>query len=261
MGSAKDAWLEQQEEQYEEERADWIREQLNNPDADEDTPGWEHYAIEYDHFYFERESDYYKDDWEVIGKSRLDIFQANINASKEILALQVSHSCQKNLHVMLHAHVVTAVEAYLSSTFIETTLSSYKLMRQLVETDPVFADRKFTIKDIFTKSESLKDDLRMYLKGLIFHEIRKVKPMYKEVFDIDFGETKWLFDAVSLRHDCVHRAGYDKEGKEAPLNKESINLLIEKCSELVSKVESEILLLEISTSDRWNTKKESNFPL
>jgi hypothetical protein len=152
---------------------------------------------------------------------------------------------------MLHAHIVTTVEAYLSSTFIEKALSTELFMRKLVETDPEFAKRKFTIKEIFTKRDSLKDDLRQYLKDLIFHDVAKVKEMYKSVLEIDFGEIGWLFQAVVLRHDCVHRAGYDKDGNEVPLTKTSIKELIEQCAALVHEVESSVMSLPVDSDFFW----------
>lgn len=251
MGLAKRLWMEQQEQEALDERETWIRGQLADPNADENSPGWQQLSDEYDlqHGYDDR--DFFEDDWDVRGKSRIEIFSENIAASKDILSLPVPDTSKKNLMVMLHAHVVTAIEAYLSSTFIELTLDADEHMRKLVETDPEFAKRKFTIQEIFTKRESLRDDLRSYLKDLIFHDIAKVKAMYKSVFGIDFGEVKWLFGAVLLRHDCVHRAGYDKDGNEAPLTVPSIEKLIDQAVALVNKVEEETSALPKSPIDFW----------
>lgn len=248
MGLVKHYWMEQQEE----EKAEWIREQLNDPDADEYTEGWDELAATYDESCYEAEHDY-EDDWSVEGKSYFEIFVENMHACKEILEVSLSHTSSKSLLVMLHAHVVTAVEAYLSSTFIQKALSAELYMRRLVENDPAFAKRKFTIQEIFTKQESLKSDLSQYLKDLIFHNIDKVKPMYLSVFEIDFDESTWLFDAVSLRHHCVHRAGYDKDGNEIELNKESISKLIVQCSTLVNSVETAISELPEDSTSIWKS--------
>ena len=251
MGLTKQLWMEQQEQDYLDEKAEWIRKRLGDPDADEFSDGWDQLSEEYDLFHSGSSRDPYEDDWGVLGKSRIEIFDENIAASRDILALSLTVSSTKNLLVMLHAHVVTAVEAYLSSTFIEKALSAELFMRKLVETDPEFAKRKFTIKEIFTKRDSLKDDLRQYLKDLIFHDVAKVKEMYKSVLEIDFGEIGWLFQAVVLRHDCVHRAGYDKDGNEVPLTKTSIKELIEQCAMLVHEVESSVMSLPVDSDFFW----------
>lgn len=251
MGYAKQMWMEQQEQEALAERKAWIRERLGDPDADEGSREWQQLSEEYDIHQGQDERDYYEDDWDVQGKSRIEIFSENLSASEEILTLAVTKSSQKNLLVMLHAHVVTAVEAYLSSTFIELSLDADEYMRKLVETDPEFAKRKFTIQEIFTKRETLRDDLRSYLKDLIFHDIAKVNLMYKSVFGIDFGDVKWLYEAVMLRHDCVHRAGYDKDGNEAPLTIGSIQELIDRCRALVKMVEEATIALPKRSFQFW----------
>lgn len=235
MGFVKQKWMEQQVD----DRTGWIREQLGNPAADEFTEGWNEIAEVYDSNWDHT----YEDEWSVHGKSRIEIFTENIEASRDILDVSLSGASFRNLLVMLHAHVVTSVEAYLSSTFIEKALSAEPFMQRLVENAPEFAKRKFTIAEIFTKRESLKNDLSQYLKDLVFHDVAKVKAMYFSVLDIDFGEISWLFEAVALRHHCVHRAGYDKDGNEVTLTKESIKRLIEQCETLIHETESMIISL------------------
>lgn len=238
MGLFKQYWMDQQESAYDEAKLEWIREQLGDDEADENTNGWDDLSEEYDDLHEADENDY--DDWSVAGKSRIEIFDTNIEAAREILTVKLSESSSKNLLVMLHGHLVAAVEAYLSSTFIEMALSKDLYMRRLVENDPEFARRKFTIKEIFIKRDELKNDLTQYLKQLIFHDIAKVKPMYHSVLEIDFGEIKWMFEAVELRHHCVHRAGYDKNGDEVHLSFEDIEVLAEKAETLVHRVETEL---------------------
>lgn len=244
MGLAKRMWMEQQEEEYAEERAQWIREQLGDEDADEDHPRWDELAEQYDQS-DNRSEDYYDyaDEWNVQGKTRLNLFDESMAAVTEMLGVNVSDQTRRSLYVMLYAHVVAAVEGFLSSTFIAKTLSSTTYIQALVESDPEFANRTLTVKEIFSKQESLHDEIGTYLKDLIFHKLDKVKPMYRSVFSIDFGNIGWLFKAVMVRHDCVHRAGYDKDGDEVTLNPQIILDLINQCAALVQKVDAEILAL------------------
>lgn len=250
MGLAKQRWIESMEEEAWEERAEWIRERLNDPEADEGTEGWDELSEEFDREY---PFQHYEDDWIVEGKSRLEIFDENIEATLEILNQSVKPQYEKNLIVMLFGHVVATLEAYLSSTFIHYALSSENHMRRLVEKDPEFAKRKFTVQEIFTRREELKDDLSEYLKGLIFHDIAKVKPLYLSVLDIDFGDVKWLFQAVQVRHHCVHRAGYDKDGKEVNLKKEDVVTLTGQATDLIHEIESMIMSMPIDGDFFWKT--------
>ncbi len=252
MGRAKEYWMEQQEAAAHEEKLEWIKEYLENDEVEEYSSEWHEAEEAYEehqsgmHLYWENlmHEKEYEDYWTVEGKTTFQIFNEIIESSQEIINIEISNKSKKNLFVMLYGHVVAAVEAYLSSTFIEKVLSSKNsnYIRKLVENDPEFGKRKFTMKEIFTKQEELKNEVKLYLRDLIFHKIDKVKPMYKDVLDIDFGDDiRWLFDAVILRHDCVHRAGYDKDGNEVELDKEKVELLINKCKQLVENIEAELL--------------------
>lgn len=249
MGMAKQQWMEQQEEEVYEAKCEWIRDYLEDDEADEGTHGWYEAEEAYEnqgHIDWKSlmDEDEYQDYWSVEGKTSFQIFNEIISSTKEIINIPInSDQVKKNLLVMLYGHIVAAVESYLSSTFTEKVMSSKdsEFIRKLVENDPEFAKRKFTIKEIFTKREELENDVKQYLRELIFHKIDKVKPMYKDVLNVDFGDDiKWLFEAINLRHDCVHRAGYDKDGNEVDLNKEQVEELIKQSTDLVKHIENEL---------------------
>lgn len=257
MGLVKSLWMEQEEEHAYEAKVEWIRKKLEDDEADEFTEGWYEAEEEYERYLHftcsqwrdEEYEDYlqsFQDNWTVEGKTSFQIFNEIIDNSQVLIALTVDNPLvRKNLFVMVYGHIVAAVEAYLSSTFINNVMSSEVFLRKLVEKDPIFANRKFTIAEIFTKKEQLDEDVKSYLRGLIFHDIAKIKPMYKDVLDIDFGKNlKWLFEAVKLRHDCVHRAGYDKDGNEVNLDNEKIEKLILECKNLVNMIEIQIITLQ-----------------
>lgn len=243
-------------EEEEELKAEWIREQLGDSEADEYTDGWEELAEQYD-MELEEEAflyalGWYKgDDWNVSGKSKFQIFNEIIESAREIVLLPVKRRTYKNLLVMVYGHVIAALEVYLASTFIDTVISSKKLLRKLIESDPEFEKRKLTMKEIFSKQEQLKEDVSEYLKSLIFHDIRRVKPMYNDVLDINFGDVRWLFEAVLLRHHCVHRAGYDKDGKDVDLDSTKIQILMDRCSSLVALIEK-----AVNTQSNQHRKEE-----
>lgn len=241
MGIAKRMWMEQQETEFEDEEAQWIRDQLADDDANKSHPEWDELSRQYRNGgldYYD-----YSHDWEVQGKTRLELFEDSVFAGTEMLNVDVSAQTKRAIYVMVFAHVVAAVEGFLATTFITTTLSSSTYIQRLVESDPEFAERKLTVKEIFSKHATLKDDIGTYLKDLIFHRLDKVKPMFKAVFDIDFGDIKWLFQAVRVRHDCVHRAGYDKDGEPIELNSQDLINLMHACLDLVKRVDAEIMAL------------------
>lgn len=183
-------------------------------------------------------------EWELANSEQLEMFNKQLAEIPAMLQIETTQSVEFSLLVMLHAHVVSTLEHFLSTTFIHRVTSSDKLTRKLIETDPEFGNRKFTVNEIYAQHSNIKSTVVTYLKGIIFHDMRKVKPMYAEVLGCDFGDISWLFRAVRLRHDCVHRAGYDKEGKPVTVSVESIKELVKSCRELAEKIDSHVQELD-----------------
>ncbi|MCF6287799.1 MAG: hypothetical protein L3J53_01000 [Proteobacteria bacterium] len=114
------------------------------------------------------------------------------------------------------------------------------MIKKLLCSDPELAKRKFSLSEIITEHENLKQTIVKYLKDLIFHNLAKVKPMYKSVLDIDFGDIEWLSKAVQIRHHCVHRAGYDKNGNKVDINQNDLDTLIQNCKDLAETINSSL---------------------
>lgn len=157
-----------------------------------------------------------------------------------ILELDVPEKARFSFLVMIHAHVVSAIEGYLAGVFIHDVCNSEELTRKLVESDPEFSKRKFTLREIYQEKETLKVTVASYLKDLIFHDLKKIKPMYEIVLNHKFSDLSWLFKAVEIRHHCVHRAGYDKDGEKVDISVESIADLLNNVNDLAGEIDSTI---------------------
>jgi len=178
--------------------------------------------------------------WVIDSSEQLDTYRDVVRNAYRLLQAPVDNDLKASLCNMLYAQVVTAVEAYLSGTFIRTVVNSDVLIRKLVVTDPALANRPLFLKDIFSQVEELKLTVAKYLQDLIFHDLKKVKPMYASVLDIDFGDIGWLFKAVLIRHDCVHRNGFSKEGKPTGVDDAVIVELIKNCSSLAVNIDEQV---------------------
>jgi len=243
MGRAKDEMMRYEEE---EPMREWIEETYGDDAGEEGSDTWEEAVEAYEHYcqrQIELEEEYFWQaelEWYIESQSQIGIFNNQIGSVKRLLEVDVDKETQFSLFVMLYGHVVAAVEAYLASTFIHKVTNSEELIRKLVETDPVFSNMKFSLQEIYEKQESLKLTVATYLKKLIFHKLNKIKPMYKSVLNHEFGDITWLFDAIEVRHHCVHRAGLDIEGKKVELSAHSINELVENATLLVISVENSV---------------------
>lgn len=178
--------------------------------------------------------------WDIEHSKQFEILNKHLSTIKKLLEIKIDNDTQFSLLVMLHTHIISAIEQFLSSTFIHHVTNSDNLTRKLIETDPEFGNRKFTINEIYAQHTDIKLTVATYLKDLIYHDMKKIKPMFKSVLSYDFGDMSWFFKAVRTRHDCAHRAGYDKEGKPVLITVESINELVENCKDLASAVDKHV---------------------
>ena len=240
MGLAKEKMMRQEEL---EPMYEWIEENYGDDAGEEGSDAWEE-AVQAFEDYCENQQrlqeEWYRQEeleWYIYSQSQVGIFDTQMQSVTELLDVQVANETQFSLLVMLHGHTVASVESYLASTFIHKVTNSEDLIRKLVETDPVFSKMKFTLKEIFEKQENLKFTVATYLKDLIFHDLKKVKPMFNDVLECDFGDISWLFGAINIRHHCVHRAGLDKDGNRVDISVDSIKELVRRSSLLVHEVE------------------------
>ena len=243
MGIANEEWMRRQEL---EPMYEWIEENYGDDAGEEGSDTWEEAVQAFEDYCEEQqrqEEEWNRQEeleWYIYNQPQAAIFDIQMQSVEELLEVQVANETQFSLLVMLHGHTVASVESYLASTFIHKVTNSEDLIRKLVETDPVFSKMKFTMKKIFEKQKNLKLTVATYLRDLIFHDLKKVKPMFNDVLECDFGDITWLFDAIKTRHHCVHRAGLDKDGNRVDVSVDSIKKLVERSSLLVHKVENKV---------------------
>lgn len=200
--------------------------------------GLEDRSIDLGPWAFDDETDEEEIEWDISSSDQLKVFHNHLENINILLETSFENQTKFSLYVMLYAHIIASMESFLSSTFIHRVTNSDILIRKLIETDPEFLNRKFTMNEIFLKTEGLKVTVATYLKSLIFHNLQKVIPMYRNVLGIKFDEPGWLFKAISIRHDCVHRAGYDKEGKLVSITADDIRKLMHSCEILAEDIDS-----------------------
>jgi len=251
MGITKRLLDDNFEEELNESLAQWVYGRFEIENFDEGHPEWENYKDQYfEELKFEQdESD---EDWwgdfheqwrSVDGKTPHELFTISMMESRDLL--DSSHLDEPPHHVlsMLYGHVVASIEGYLYATFRELVLNDDGLSLSFVKNDDSFSNKTVSYKVLFFKykEDPLRKLIDEYLQNFLFHKIKKVSSMYKKVLGVDFGEVKWLYDAVAMRHDCVHRAGFDREGNKVKLDKSVITELIDQSSVFIDLVDKLVL--------------------
>ncbi|WP_286902075.1 hypothetical protein [Vreelandella sedimenti] len=247
MGRAKEEMMRQQELEpfYE-----WLEDNYGDDTPEEDSEEWD---IAFQEFCDCKEQqaiyeleDYYRSEYEWLLKSKSPHgkFLREIRNIGNLLNTVTDSESYFSLLVMLHAHTVASLEAYLATTFIQNVTQSDALIKKTIEADDKLSKLKLTLKQFYDEEESVKKIVANHLGNLVFHYMPLVKPLFQKVLNIDFGEIDWLIKAVETRHDCVHRAGLNKEGVSIDLTVQSILELTLHSSILVEKIEKEIVYVK-----------------
>lgn len=153
------------------------------------------------------------------------------------------------LYKLLYANAITMMETYLGDTLKREVLKDEASMRSFVENYKPFKEIEIRLSDLFFKRDALPQYIRETLSSILFHDLRKIKPIYKDVLNIDIGDVRDLYRAVLVRHDIVHRNGFDKEEKEHVITKEDVQQLQDKVQKLIEQVNYVLVSRQDSISE------------
>lgn len=119
---------------------------------------------------------------------------------------------------MVFSQQVTALEAYLGDTLISAVMSDAAAMQRLIEQDEKLVKEKFSLVEISKEPTLVERKVREHLRSILYHNLAKVDVLYNIALGIrileEAKDSVSLLKAVTLRHDCVHRNGFDKDGNE-----------------------------------------------
>jgi hypothetical protein len=145
------------------------------------------------------------------------IFMSSYHGSGDLLAENGSDDGGHLVNRLVFSHQVTALEAYLGDTLKNEVFRDLDAMRRLVDQDIDLKKEKFTLAEISKEPELVEKKVREHLRGIMYHNLARVDVLYKIALGVRMldlaADTKPLFAAVMLRHDCVHRNGADKDGR------------------------------------------------
>jgi hypothetical protein len=188
----------------------------------------------------ESEDDYDQTLFEVVNanEDRLGTFRQAISTIESLLTATASSPALEPIHALLFVYVITALETYLSDTFINTVLGDKASLRKFIETNPDFQQRKVSFSEVLTHAERLPEEAKKHLLDVVWHNLGRVDAMYRATLGISFRSAMApVARAVSLRHDIIHRSGRQKDGTSVKVGPLDVRQLIADASELVGVIE------------------------
>jgi hypothetical protein len=186
---------------------------------------------------------YYEEQYEAISSNNLffDTFEREIENLKKLNNLKLDNDSLENiLKKQIHIGIIISMETYLSDAFINTVLSSKDFIRRFAETFEEFKEKSIKLSELFKHYDKIETTCKKNMLEVLYHNLSKIKGMYKATLEIDLGNIGELCKAVSIRHDLVHRNGKTKDGKDNVINSDTINNLILEMENFIGNINRQI---------------------
>lgn len=190
---------------------------------------------------------YYEEQFDAVSNNTMffETFKSEMDNLKELNNINLeSSTTDKTLRRQLYAGVIASMETYLSDAFINKTLNSESLLKKYVETFKDFKNQSLTLDKIYELQDNLEEICKKSMLDVIYHNLGKVKGMYKDTLNVDLGDISIESKAVAKRHHIVHRNGKDKEGNKIEITQEEISTLINQIKSFIKNIDEQIDKLE-----------------
>ncbi len=208
------------------------------------TSGYRITKLETDGFFNEDEYEALIDDQydAIVDNSEFyDTFCAEIRSLKELNSITLPNSrVDRTLKRQIYIGIISSMETYLSDAFINTTLNSDFFLKRFVFTFKDFKNETIPFNRLYEEFETIKHKCRQAMLEVIFHNLGKVKGMYRDTLGVDFGNIAVPSKAVTKRHDLVHRNGWTKEKDQVMIDSDIINALIVDIQSFIDRIEKQI---------------------
>ncbi|HGS4726174.1 TPA: hypothetical protein ACMDQ7_003419 [Vibrio cholerae] len=221
----------------------WIREHLDDEEADEETPGWHELAQEWGYLQESEQEQSEFFEW-YIAHSYSDIhrtFQYQIHKLRDLIEMQVAVFHEETFYKMSYAHAVTLMESFLADTVRSLILTDETYFMNAIHKVETLKESKYTLVEIAKQPDGAKGFAIAELSKIMYHNIPKVREILKAILGkkitVDISNVCRI---TELRHDIVHRDGKTTDGTLIKVDKdialETINLI----EQFVENVASEV---------------------
>ena len=144
---------------------------------------------------------------------------------------------------MTFTQQIAAFEAYLGDALINGVFADKAAMHRLLNGDHDLKATSIPIAIASSNPNVVSETVQRHLQDVIYHNLAKVAKLYEIAFQFDIWpnpETREkLFKAVHYRHDCVHRNGRTKDGKQLDVfTSEYVNDILDTTYAMVRHIEA-----------------------
>lgn len=246
MGLAKRAMQEMEEE---EELNEWLR---NNVDlgVEQGDEEWEELKEKvlsgevsmYDNSYWDKQ-DYEEELYWLSKEGRpFPVFVEQIKS----INMALSHDTSTLILKMKFSYIVTLMESCLGDMLKGFVFNDKQFIVNALKGVKELKDMKLNLIEIYQTDNIINKSIFKVLSGYLYHNVEKVAQVYQSIVGKTLPvncieKVGDIVKIVSLRHDIVHRNGFDIEGNEREL---TVEIYSKAVQDVVGFVEAMHLYLE-----------------
>jgi len=173
----------------------------------------------------------------------VETFRKDFRVLRDLLKKQPSEPARlrQAFFRMIYSSAITALETYLSDAFFQAVIKDEALIERLMLTTPEFSDRKYSLSELVEWRKQTKEKVSDYLFNIVWHNLAKVRCMYRDVLGVNFPDDSGrIHAAVVVRHDIVHRSGKSKSGKVHNFREADIEKLFAAIEIFVNEIDAQL---------------------
>jgi hypothetical protein len=238
MGSMKEYFLNVQDDKEE-----WIRDQLGDPNATDKTVGWAELEDEFYQSLFsatnEPDSDWYSNQNSTLLFQKLkdDLDQLRAMLAPRVIDL----GFQKPLYKMICAHTVTLLESFLADRIKSLIVSDPYYLEQALINIENLKKKDISPYDVWKHPQGVQGIVLERLSTILYHNIPQVIKIVEAITgDRPQFDLSGAIRVVNLRHDIVHRNGKTMDGQELSINFELAEDAINQVETFLSAVHAHL---------------------
>jgi hypothetical protein len=156
--------------------------------------------------------------------------------STSVLSLEGAGSTMEHLARMAFGAAISALEAYLWETVAYWAKSNREVLKGIVRNIPELRDKPIKLGDVFDEHEGIEARVMLYLQNLVWHRFDKAAMLLRHGLGIKLPSFKPFQEALTKRHDIVHRSGHDTEGNAVVVTAQDARELATAVEDFASKV-------------------------
>ncbi|EXI84546.1 MAG: hypothetical protein AW11_03843 [Candidatus Accumulibacter regalis] len=178
-------------------------------------------------------------------KNPFAIFMDSYHHTGDLLADFGGNDGDHLLNRMIFSQQITALESYLGDTLRKAVLADKAAMTRLMTKDQELSKERFSLADIAKTPDIVENKIRDYLRSILYHNLPQVNFLYSAALQVGIlvlaQDKAGLLKAILLRHDCVHRNGFDKDGEKLTIfTKDYVQGIADLIKNFVEAVEKQL---------------------